>query len=124
MKTNHKSRRAVPIALAAAVALGVPTVAIATASAGAVAASTHIVRIKDIMFSPMTLHIHRGDSVKWEFLDGDIDTAHNVTSTGRTHFKSSPTEESGTYTVKFTKKGTYDYHCTIHSNMTAKIVVS
>jgi plastocyanin len=124
MRTNRRSRRAAPIALAAAAALGMPIVAVATASSVATAASVHVVRIKNFMFSPTTLRIHRGDSVKWEFLDGDIDTEHNVTSTGHTHFKSSSSRESGSYRVTFNKKGTYTYRCTIHSNMVAKIVVS
>ncbi|HEY5198004.1 MAG TPA: cupredoxin domain-containing protein [Solirubrobacteraceae bacterium] len=124
MKTMLKSPRGLPVVLAAAAAFAVPAAAIATGADGASAASTHIVKIKNIMFSPVTLRIHRGDAVKWEFLDGDIDTEHNVTSTGKTHFKSSGSKESGTYTVTFNKKGTYTYRCTIHSNMTAKVVVS
>ena len=91
-------------------------------SATASSATTKTVRIKDIDFSPATLRIHAGDSVRWRFLDGD--TPHNVTSRGTSRFRSSTTKQSGSYTVRFAKAGTYRYVCTIHLNMEAKVIVS
>jgi plastocyanin len=37
----------------------------------------------------------------------------------------SRTQVTGTYTVRFTRKGTFNYHCTIHveEGMRGKIVV-
>jgi plastocyanin len=89
------------------------------ASAGSAPART--VRIKGIDFSPRTLVVTPGTSVTWRFLDAR--TPHNVTSTGTARFKSSPTRQAGTYSVRFTKTGTYAYVCTIHFNMAAKVVV-
>lgn len=83
--------------------------------------TTKTVRIKDIDFSPRTLVIHKGDSVTWRFLDAG--TPHNVTSRGSLRFRSSPTKQSGSYTVRFVKAGTYQYVCTIHFTMKAKVVV-
>ena len=66
----------------------------------------------------------RGGTVTWRWEDADIDTEHNVTSIGATHFKSSRTQQSGTYTLKFNKAGVYRFECTIHPlSMQGKVVV-
>lgn len=88
----------------------------------AVASTTRTVRIEGIDFAPRTVSIRKGDAVTWRFLDGR--TPHNVASTGSRRFRSSPTKQSGSYTVRFRKAGTYRYVCTIHFNMKAKVVVS
>ncbi|MGI8557263.1 MAG: cupredoxin domain-containing protein [Solirubrobacteraceae bacterium] len=47
-----------------------------------------------------------------------------MTSYGKARFRSSPTQSVGTYSVKFTRKGTYTYRCTIHPlTMKATIIV-
>jgi plastocyanin len=103
-----------------AVVLGatIPTVALGL-GAGARAASTHTVTLKNIAFHPATLSIHRGDSVRWVWEDGE--TEHNVTF----HGFHSRTQASGSYTVKFTKRGTFNYDCTIHvsQGMKGKVIV-
>lgn len=82
---------------------------------------TKVVKLVDISIKPATVRISRGDTVKWQFLDGSA--PHNVTSRGSTRFRSSPTKQSGTYSVRFRKAGTYRYVCTIHPNMVGKVVV-
>ena len=60
----------------------------------------------------------------WTWHDKAIDSSHNVTSTGKLRFRSAKTRLTGTYTVRFSKPGTYYYHCTIHPlSMYAKIIV-
>jgi plastocyanin len=86
------------------------------------AAATRSVVVKDIDFSARTVRIHRGDIVRWLFRDAP--TPHNVTSRGAHRFRSSPSMQSGSYTVRFTKAGTYAYSCTIHPGMTGRVVVS
>ena len=106
-------------ALSAIAAAGVLAVAIpAFALAGANAAGTHTVTLRNFSFHPGTLTIHRGDRVKWVWEDN---TEHNVTF----HGFHSRTQETGTYTVRFTKAGTFNYHCTIHvaEGMKGKIIV-
>jgi plastocyanin len=102
------------VVLAAALAVAIPAGAFGSASA----ARTHTVTLREIEFHPATLKIHRGDKVKWVWEDS---TEHNVTFRGF----HSRTQETGTYTVRFTKAGTYRYHCTIHfeQGMRGKIVV-
>ncbi len=100
------------IALALAAAVAVP----------AGASTTKSVVIKNVDFQTATVRIHRGDTVRWLFRDGV--TPHNVTSRGTPHFRSSGSMRSGSYSVRFTKAGTYRYHCTIHVNMTGRVIVS
>lgn len=102
-------------ALILALAALIPTVALG----GAGAASTHTVVLKDIRFHPGNLTIRRGDSVTWRWEDGGEE--HNVTG----HSFHSHTMGHGSYTVRFTRAGTFSYRCTIHESegMRGKIVV-
>jgi plastocyanin len=97
------------------------TVALGAIPAAAVAAArdarTHSVQIRNLAFTPRTLSIHPGDTVRWVFDDGA--TAHNVTGA---HFRST-TQKRGTFAVRFSHAGTFSYRCTIHPFMTARIVV-
>jgi len=86
---------------------------------GAHAAGIHTVTLSGLRFHPGTLAISRGDSVRW--LWRERGTAHNVTFAGF----HSRTQTSGSYTVRFTRSGTFNYRCTIHvrQGMRGKIVV-
>jgi plastocyanin len=113
MKANRSTVRR--IAAGAAISL------VAAAPLSAQGATTKTVHIKNIRFSPTVLKVSKGTTVRWTFEDAR--TPHNVTSKGSTKFKSSHTQQSGSYSVRFNKAGTYHYVCTIHFNMKASIVV-
>jgi plastocyanin len=98
-------------------ALGLLLLAAAPASA-----ATRTVRVEDFAFKGSPTRISPGDSVRWRFLDANA--AHNVASRGTPRFKSSPSQRSGSYTVRFAKAGTYRYVCTIHPGMTGRVVVT
>ena len=100
-------------------ALVAPAVA-APPTAHTAAAGAHVT-LKNISFMPSTVTIKRGQTVTWTWKDGT--TAHNVTSEGKLRFKSASSRQKGSYTVRFTKPGTYHYVCTIHFGMTGKVVV-
>jgi plastocyanin len=106
------------IVLLAATVLAAAALIPSVALGGAAAASTHTVVLKEIRFHPGTLNIRRGESVRWVWED---EVEHNVTF----HGFHSRTQEHGTYTVRFTHSGTFDYRCTIHQaqGMRGKIVV-
>jgi plastocyanin len=87
----------------------------------AVSAGVKRVVLKDIDFSPATVTVRRGDSVRWVWRDPNV--SHDVTSRGRLRFRSSATRLTGTHTVRFRRKGTYRYVCTIHPSMLGKVVV-
>ena len=90
----------------------------AAAFGGARAASTHTVTLREFLFHPASLTIHRGDRVKWVWRD---EVEHNVTF----HHFHSHTQVHGSYTVQFNHAGTFRYECTIHGRegMRGKIVV-
>lgn len=85
---------------------------------GAHAAATHTVLLQEFRFHPATLNIKRGEKVTWVWRD---QVEHNVTF----HGFHSRTQEHGSYTVRFVRRGTFNYHCTIHvaEGMRGKIVV-
>lgn len=106
------------LSLLAALALAGAVLLPAAAFGGAHAATNHTVTLRDFRFHPGTLTIRRGDKVTWLWRD---QTEHNVTF----HSFHSRTQESGSYTVRFTHSGSFNYHCTIHveEGMHGKIVV-
>ena len=102
-------------ALAAAAALAVALPALALG--GARAASTHTVTLRNFAFHPSILNIRHGESVKWVWRD---ETEHNVTF----HSFHSRTQEHGSYTVRFNRRGSFRYLCTIHpEEMRGKVIV-
>lgn len=84
------------------------------------AAGTHTVVLSNIAFHPSTLNIRRGESVRWVWRDGGEE--HNVTFSRSTR---SRTMASGSFTLRFTRPGTFRYICTIHveSGMRGRVVV-
>jgi plastocyanin len=83
------------------------------------ASRTHTVTLHEIRFHPAHLTISKGDTIKWVWRDSGVE--HNVTFS---HFHSR-TQESGSYSVRFNRRGTFNYRCTIHGaeGMTGKVVV-
>jgi plastocyanin len=103
------------MALAVATGTTIPALAASTGHG----ASSHTVTLSHIRFHPPALSIKRGDTVTWLWQDKGAE--HNVTGKG---FKSR-TMTKGSFSVRFTKAGTFNYHCTIHvsEGMVGKIVV-
>ncbi|MFZ1155176.1 MAG: plastocyanin/azurin family copper-binding protein [Solirubrobacteraceae bacterium] len=102
-------------ALAVATGTAIPALATGTGHS----ASSHTVTLSHIRFHPAALSIKRGDTVTW--LWQDKGNEHNVTGKG---FKSR-TMGKGSFSVRFTKAGTFNYKCTIHvsEGMVGKVVV-
>ena len=92
-------------------ALALAAVSLVIVPATAVAA-TRGVSVKDNFYSSKAVTIHKGQTVKWTWRGKAM---HNVTVTkGPSKFRSS-TKTKGTFTHRFTKKGTYRLVCTIHA---------
>jgi plastocyanin len=100
------------LAATAATAVALPALALG----GARAASTHTVTLRNFAFHPATMNINHGESVKWVWRD---EAQHNVTFRGF----HSRTQLKGSYTVRFARRGTFKYRCTIHPEMRGKVVV-
>jgi plastocyanin len=89
-------------------------VAAAPASAGKAE-----VKIDNFSFSPVALTVKAGTQITWT--NGD-DIPHTVVSNGHT-FKSKVLGTGEKFTFTADKPGTYSYSCSIHPNMTGKVVV-
>jgi len=91
-----------------------PGVAAAPAFVGKAA-----VKIDNFSFSPATLTVKAGTQITWT--NGD-DIPHTVVSDGNS-FKSKVLGTGEKFTFTAGKTGTYSYSCSIHPNMTGKVVV-
>jgi plastocyanin len=74
--------------------------------------------VKNMKFTPSVIEVPAGTTVTWRFEDGD--TPHDVKGDG---FKSEMMR-SGTFTHTFDEPGTHDYRCTLHSQMTGRVIVT
>ena len=79
------------------------------------------VDIRNFAFVPNTVTITNGTNVTWTNYDGD---AHTVTSVSGV-FDSGVINPGKKYTRRFTKIGTFEYKCLIHSSMAhGKVIVT
>ena len=77
------------------------------------------VTIQNLAFSPATLTISVGTTVTWTNNDS---TSHTVTSdTGL--FDSGQMSQGSHFSHTFNDKGTFAYHCTIHTTMHGTVTV-
>ncbi len=79
------------------------------------------VAIQNFAFSPRTLTIAPGDTVVWTQQDS---APHTVTSDTGAWTASADLGSGQTFSHTFTTAGTFPYHCAVHPNMTATIVVA
>jgi plastocyanin len=102
-------------------------VAVLTAGAACAAlaipafAATKTVRVDDDFFSPRTVTVKKGDTIKWRWVG---ENPHNVKSTsGPASINSGAPKVRDTYSKKMTKKGTYKVVCVVHPNMKGTVRV-
>jgi amicyanin len=81
---------------------------------------TNSVNIKDFKFNPDTLTVSKGTKVTWTNNDN---VQHTVTFNSGPYQSSGNLNQGDTFSVTFDQTGTFDYYCTIHPYMTAKIIV-
>lgn len=77
------------------------------------------VKIDNFSFTPKEITVAAGTKVTWVNRD---DIPHTVVSTTDA-FKSKALDTDDQYSFTFEKAGTYDYFCSIHPKMTAKVIV-
>jgi plastocyanin len=102
-------------AAGAAAALAAGVLAVPASGAG-----TKTVSIKDNLFSPRSITVSKGTTVRWVWRGK---APHNVHVTRGPAKFTSPVKLKGSYSRKLTKKGTYTIVCTIHAGlkMTAQV---
>jgi plastocyanin len=77
------------------------------------------IEIKDFSFQPKEVTVPIGAKVVWVNKDEE---PHTIVSTDKT-FVSKALDTDDTFSFTFDKTGTYEYFCSVHPRMTAKIVV-
>ena len=77
------------------------------------------VTAKDNRFTPAAIQVPAGTEVTWAFKDGFV--PHDVAGDG---FSSGEPRRKGSFTHTFDRPGTFPYRCTIHDNMTGRVVVT
>jgi len=77
------------------------------------------VKIDNFSFGTASLTVAAGTTVTWTNND---DVPHTVVSDDKL-FKSKALDTDDKFSYTFTKPGTYNYFCSVHPKMTAKIVV-
>ena len=91
------------------------------AAPGPASAATYRVSMKGYAFGPGTLTVPVGSTVTWT----NQDTApHDVkTTSGPASIHSPMLQKGQSWSFTFTPAGSYGYYCTVHPDMTARIVV-
>jgi plastocyanin len=90
-----------------------------TALPGPPATGTPVVTIQDFKYSPATVTVRVGQTVR--FINRD-DEAHTATAR-RNAFDSGGLDTGDSWTVRFTKPGKYPYFCSLHPYMTGTVIV-
>jgi plastocyanin len=83
------------------------------------ASAAKVVDVDHMAFTPQTVRITVGQAVKWTFNDT---VAHTVTP-NHGSWGSGVKQPGTTFRHVFRSAGTFRYHCSIHPEMTGKVVV-
>jgi len=75
--------------------------------------------IQSFAFNPATITVPVSTTITWTNKDA---VAHTVTSDNGL-FDSGSMNTNITYSHQFTTAGTFNYHCTVHPTMLAKVIV-
>jgi len=76
--------------------------------------------IDHFKYQPDTLTVHVGDTVEWKNLDI---VPHTATAVNGKNFDSGRIATGASWRFTFMRTGAYEYQCTLHPNMKAKLVV-
>lgn len=111
-----------PLIASAAALTGSVLVVGVLAVSGSQAATTKTVKVDDYRFTPKTLTVKKGTTVKWVWV-GEADHDVRVVTGPGSDF-ASKVMTTGSYKRKFTRKGTYKIDCSLHAQimkMTVKV---
>lgn len=77
------------------------------------------VEIKNFAYNPSTITVKAGSQVVWKNTDS---APHSATADDGT-FDTGILKQGESGTLTFRNKGTFTYHCSVHPNMKATVVV-
>ncbi|HEU5004830.1 MAG TPA: cupredoxin family copper-binding protein [Candidatus Saccharimonadales bacterium] len=84
--------------------------------------ATNKVSIANMAFSPADITVKKGTTVTWTNNDS---IEHTVTENDGKNGPSAPPLASGkSYSFTFNETGTFNYHCSIHPEMTGSVTVT
>ena len=109
---TKRRRSLLGLAALAAAACGVGNI-------GAPVEGTVLVSIRDNFFQPETLTVQPGGSVRWTN-DGGV--LHSVVQDGGA-WQSPLLQRTSWFDVRFDSLGTFNYHCSLHPEMTGTVIV-
>ncbi|HET8524187.1 MAG TPA: cupredoxin domain-containing protein [Thermomicrobiales bacterium] len=119
MKNRIRARRGI-VSLAVGLTLALALIGLILPAHEARAQDAVSVSIHNFAFDPGTITITAGTTVTWTNNDS---TTHTVTADdGAFDSGNLPTGQS--FSMTFDTPGTFTYHCAIHPNMTATIIVT
>ena len=81
---------------------------------------TREVTIASFVFSPASITVKAGTTVKWTNKDS---APHSIVSSDGQFAASAVLSNGGSYQLKFDKPGTYAYACGLHPSMSGTIIV-
>ena len=81
---------------------------------------TYSINIENFAFSQMEIRIKKGDKVVWTNKDS---VSHTITSDSASELNSGFLGGGESYSHTFNTAGTFNYHCTPHPYMKAKVIV-
>lgn len=97
-----------------------PLVGAALALGAVAAEEPNAVTIDNFTFGPKELTVPVGTTVKWTNRD---DIPHTVVENGSRLFRSKALDTDDTFSFTFANAGTFTYFCSLHPQMTGKIIV-
>ncbi len=98
-----------------------PSTSVGVAGANLGAATDKISATGQLTFDPSMQTANVGDIIQWT---NTASFEHTITFDNEASLSDPSLQSGGTWEVKFTTAGTYQYHCSIHPNMVGTIVVS
>ena len=92
----------------------------AAAQPGSAGVARTQVTIETLEYSPETIEIRKGDTVKW--VNNDL-APHTVTSQTSDIFNSGAIDPDASWSYTFSQPGTFPYYCTFHPEMKGTVTV-
>jgi plastocyanin len=103
--------------LTASAALTTAVVVAVVAAGGTEAASTTTVKVDDFHFSPKSVTVKRGSTVKFVWVGKANHDVESIRAPKHVGEFASKVMSKGSYTRKFRKRGTYKIDCSLHASI-------